>query len=89
MRYVHTEKIFTEPRARKKFNDCRRGAVRPDKYEKTPRGALSNRNYVIFGDPKMYYRPQLRTVPQSICTKFEPEYLPTPPPRHTAAALAI
>lgn len=35
------------------------------------------------------HRPQVRTVPQSMWTKFDPEYWPTPPPRHTAAALAI
>lgn len=33
--------------------------------------------------------PQIRIGPQSICTKFEPEYLPTPPALHEAAARAI
>ncbi len=36
------------------------------------------------------YQPfQLRTTPQSMWTKFDPRYLPTPPARHAFAALAI
>jgi hypothetical protein len=33
--------------------------------------------------------PQVRTTPQSMWTKLEPEYLPTPPARQALAALAI
>ena len=33
--------------------------------------------------------PQLRTGPQSMWTKFDREYLPTPPEAQAAAALAI
>ena len=33
--------------------------------------------------------PQVRTTPQSICTKFDREYFPTPPPLQAAAAFAI
>ena len=33
--------------------------------------------------------PHVRMGPQSICTKFDREYLPTPPALHFAAARAI
>jgi hypothetical protein len=50
--------------------------------KKAPEGAL-------FQEGPTNQPPQLRTGPQSMWTKFEREYLPTPPEAQAAAALAI
>jgi hypothetical protein len=50
--------------------------------KKAPEGAA-------FPQCRLVQPPQLRTGPQSIWTKFEREYLPTPPDEQAAAALAI
>ena len=58
------------------------GAIGKIQMKKAPEGA---RFHCGLGSQP----PQLRTGPQSIWTKFEREYLPTPPAEQAAAALAI
>ena len=52
---------------------------------KTPRVA----GRIVNLRQKVVQRPQTRTGPQSMWTKFEPEYLPTPPAEQATAARAI